>query len=151
MTPKKEAATPATPTKGKAPQKVTPHKAGTTEKTARPYTLRRDMPSPADIIKGDKTTRSTLKAPGLVSLADNGRDVVTGTGSAVRDLSDKLKQTPKYQRLSHSGREGKVTEEQPDAQRERKQLKAKVAVAKNIAETEDEFLQEELEESQQVL
>ena len=78
-------------------------------------------------------------------VAGNGKDVVKGSGSEIRDLTDKVKSIPKFQRLSHEGREGQATtEEQPEAKLERQKMKAKVAVEKRRASTEEEFLEEEM-------
>lgn len=99
------------------------------------------MPPPSTT----KATRgSSSNVTDFVSLGANGKDVVQGSGSEVRDLTDKVKATPKYQRLSHFGREGAATEEQPEAKAARQKMKAKVAVEKRRVATEEEFLEEEL-------
>ena len=96
-------------------------------------------------------TRSAIKNSTdkvLVSLGTNGKDVVQGSGFKNSDLTDQVKAMPKYQRLSHHGREGKLTEEQPEAQMARKKQKAKVAFEKHRVETEEEFLEMEVMQSQ---
>ena len=143
------------------PQKKTPAKANPAAK-AKPVKKEAKHPKKQDT-KSHRETKSPYKevasrrsrsdknlAP-MMSLGPNGKDVVVGSGSVVQDLADQVKKTPKYQRLSHKGREGKAgTEEQPEAQLTRKKLKAKVAVQKRRVETEEEFLEAEFECSQAI-
>lgn len=130
------------PSPKKTPAKASPKKAKLPVVKKEKTTPRRDTKSPHQKSEVRKT-RSTIKSGDLVSLGANGKDVIQGTGSKIRDLTDQVKSIPKYQRLSHQGRAGRSTEEQPEAKLARKKQKAKVAVEKRRVETEEEFLEQE--------